>query len=314
VAEANTYITRTEPTRSALLRSRPVPGADTATVLLDKHGQLRHLDRTLTAGEVAWGTPKAVYQVDTTVHTATFELQVPSVEEAFFFTARVVAQWRIIDPRTAVAVNLRDPDVVVSSGVERRLRDVSRGFSIEDNAGAERAAQTLFARMPVQLDHGVGLVSCTVSLSLDGSTRKYLAGRTHAVRERESIKSKHETTQLSNKLAIEQEGSKQLLEAHQAKFAQEMAAQAERHKLELEQMNMQFYAQALSENNLNLIALRLSTNREDVNDVINLFMRQRELDYEGARGMPTRCWRTVWSTSGTSRTSWRGPPRSWPTT
>lgn len=285
MAEANTYITRTEPSRSALLRSRPVPGADTATVILDKRGTLRHLGRPLTAGEVAWDTPKAVYLVDTTVHTANFELHPPAEEEAFSFTARVVAQWRILDPTVAVRVNLTEPDVVVIAGVERRLRDITERFSIEDRPGAERAVRTLFAGTPIQLDHGVGLVSCTVTLSLDDSTRSHVASLVEDKRARRSAKSKHETTTLTTDLAIAEKGKNQLLEAQQARFAQEMALQTEKHKLELEQMNMQFYAQALSENNLNLIALRLSTNRDDVNDVINLFMRQRELDYEGARGM-----------------------------
>lgn len=285
MADAKTYITRTEPTRSALLRSRPVPGADTATVLLDKRGQLRRLDRPLTAGEVAWDTPRAIYHVDTTVHTTTFDLRPPSAEEAFSFIARVVAQWRIIDARTAVHVNLTDPEVVVTSGVEQRLRDISRRFSIEDSADAERAAHALFSRMPMPLDHGVGLVSCTVTVSLDANAREHVANRTHTKWERENIQSKHETKQLTDVVDREQDLARQLLEAQQAEFAQTMALQAEKHKLALEKMNMEFYAQALSEDNLNLIALRLSTNRDDVNDVIGLFMRQRELDYEGARGM-----------------------------
>jgi len=285
VADVNPYITRTEPTRGSLLKSRPVPGADSATVFLDKRGRLYGLDRPLTVGEAAWDTPKAVFEVDIAVHPITFELQVPAAEEAFSFNTKVVAHWRIVDPTAAVESNLSNPDLVVRSGVERRLRKISRGFAIEDSADAENAIRAHFAHMPVHLVQGIALVDCMVSLSLDGSTKKHVAARTHAKRERESIKSRHETAQLNTRLSIEQASAQQLLEAQQARFAQEMAAQAEKHKLEIEQMNMQFYSQALGEGNLNLIALRLSSNRDDVNDVINLFMRQRELDYEGARGM-----------------------------
>jgi regulator of protease activity HflC (stomatin/prohibitin superfamily) len=268
-----------------LFKARPVPGADTAVVILDRRGRLHKLDHPLTSGQVAWDTPKAVYQIDTAVHTLSFELQLPAAEEAFFFTANVVAQWRIIDPRAAVESSLSDPDPVLRSGVAQQLRGVSRSFTIEDSAQAEDAIRRSFASMPISLTQGIGLVMCTVSVSLDGSTSKHVASRIHAKRERESIKSKHETTQLNTELAIQQASAKQVLEEQQAMFAQKMAAQEEKHKLELERMNMQFYAQALSEDNLNLIALRLSSNRDDVNDVINLFMRQRELDYEGARGM-----------------------------
>lgn len=285
MADANPFVIRSEPTRSALLRSRPVPGANSATVFLDKRGRLFSLDRPLTPGEVAWDTPRAVFEVDISVHSLSFDLQLPAVEKAFSFQARVVVHWRIADPKAAVEAKLSNPDLVVTSSLEQRLRGITQRFAIEDSAAAENAIRVHLAAMPVPLSQGIALVECVVSLSLDQSTATHVASRTHAIRERETLQSRHETTQLNTTLAIQQGTAQQVLEAQQARFAQEMAAQAERHKLELEQMNMQFYSQALSEGNLNLIALRLSTNRDDVNDVINLFMRQRQLDYEGAKGM-----------------------------
>jgi hypothetical protein len=285
VADTNPYVIRSEPTRSALLKSRPMPGADSATVFLDKRGRLFGLDRPLTPGEVAWDTPRAVFEVDISVHSLTFDLQLPAVEKAFSFQARIVVHWRIADAKAAVEAKLSNPDLVVTSSVEQRLREVSREFAIEDSTAAENAIRAHLSAMPVPLSQGIALVECVVSLSLDRSTESHVASRTHALRQRETLKSIHETTQLNTLLAIEQGTAQQMLETQQATFAQQMAAQAEKHKLEIEQMNMQFYSQALSEGNLNLIALRLSTNRDDVNDVINLFMRQRQLDYEGARGM-----------------------------
>jgi hypothetical protein len=285
VADTNPFVTRSVPTRSALLRHRPVPGADSATVFLDKRGRLFSLDRPLTPGEVAWDTPKAVFEVDTSVHSLSFDLQLPAAEKAFSFQARVVVHWRITDAKAAVEAHLSNPDLVVTSSVEQRLREITQRFAIEDSVAAENAIRVHHAMMPVPLSQGVALVECVVSLSLDQRTSDHVAARTLAMRERETLQSRHETTQLNTTLAIQQGTAQQMLEKQQAQFAQDMATQAERHKLELEQMNMQFYAQALSEGNLNLIALRLSTNRDDVNDVINLFMRQRQLDYEGARGM-----------------------------
>jgi hypothetical protein len=285
VAEARPLISRTELTKSALFRSRPVPGADTATVFLDRRGRLYQVDRPLTPGEVAWDTPKALFEVDTAVHTMAFELQLPAAEEAFSFTAKIVVQWRIGDPRTAVESKLSDPESVIRPGLEQRLRDISRGYPIERSADAERDIRTRFAAGPITLAQGITLVACAISVSLDAGAQSHVASRTHAIRKRERLQSDHDTMQLNTQLAIQQASTKQQLEQQQAMFAQQLAQQEAQHKLLIERMNMEFYSQALNEGNLNLIALRLSTNRDDVNDVINLFMRQRELDYEGARGM-----------------------------
>jgi hypothetical protein len=285
VSDPKPLIRRTEVNRKMLLKSRPVPGADTATVFLDKRGRLFESIRPLTPGEIALDTPKVLFEVDTAVHTLTFESQLPAEEQAFNFGAKVVAHWRIGDPKTAVESNLSDPESVVRPGIERQLRKISRAYPIEAGADAEQEMQRHFTGGPAPLTQGVVLVQCDVTLRLDKSTEGHIASRTHAERKRERLESEHRTTQLDTTLAIEQASAKQILEQQKAMFAQKLAAQEEQHRLDVERMKMEFYSQALSEGNMNLIALRLSSNREDVNDVINLFMRQRELDYEGARGM-----------------------------
>jgi hypothetical protein len=285
VDEDNSFITRLEVSRSGLLKSRPIPGADIATVFLSKRGKLYNLDRPLTSGEIAWDTPTLLFEVDTAVHVTTFELQLPAEEEAFNFGARVVAHWRIGDPEAAVKNKLSEPERLVKPSVEEQLREISRYYPIERSADAEREIKKHFASGPILLVQGVTLMRCMVSLRLDKSTIGHVASRTHAMRKRERLADDHQTSQLDIKHALEQASIKQQLEQQEATFSQLLAAQKEEHDLKLERMKMDFYSQALSEGNLNLIALRLSSNRDDVKDVINLFMRQRELDYEGARGM-----------------------------
>jgi hypothetical protein len=285
MADDAPLVVRTELNRTALLKSPPMSSADSALVFLDKAGRLHDLGRPLTRGEMAWHTPKAVFEVDTAVRTTSFELELPAEEEAFTFTAKVVVHWRVTDVMTAVRCGLTNAELVIRSAVEKGLRRISRAHPIEHSAAAEAAIRAHLDRGPVKLEQGLSLVGGVVSLHLDDDTRRHIAARTSRERTREVIQGEHETAELRAKLDIKQEFSRQELEVQRAKFALQMADQEERHKLALEQMKMQFYSQALSEGNLNLIALRLSSNREDVNDVINLFMRQRQLDYEGARGM-----------------------------
>src|SRR3954447_9719964 len=47
--------------RKALRNRRPSPGADLATVYLDKHGKLHHRKTALTGGEAFLDAPRGVY-------------------------------------------------------------------------------------------------------------------------------------------------------------------------------------------------------------------------------------------------------------
>ncbi|SMD26208.1 hypothetical protein [Kibdelosporangium aridum] len=285
MSEPKPLINRAELSKADMWRSRPVPGADVAIILLDKRGNLYESTRALTAGEIAWDTPKASFEVDISMHTTKFELQLPAAEEAFSFSAKIVAHWRVDDPREAVRSKLSDAEEVVKPTVEGQLREISRSYPIERNAAAEDAIRKHFTGRSVRLSHGLLLVACETTLQMDTSTHGHMASRTFAERARERLLSDHKTTTLDTTLTIELEQTKQLLEEQRATFAQRLAAKEEEHKLELLQKNIEFYAQALNAGSLNLVALRLAANPDEVKEVLNVLVEQRQLDFEGARGM-----------------------------
>jgi hypothetical protein len=59
----------------------------------------------------------------------------------------------------------------------------------------------------------------------------------------------------------------------------------QRHELEMKQERMKVYADALRADDLNLLALRLADNSEDVNEVINMIMDQRKLEFDSANAV-----------------------------
>ena len=89
-----------------MFRNRPVPSADRATVFLDRNGHYHHLTEQLPLG----GIPglRTLFLVDTSVFNHQFRFELPSHEQAFFFQAEVVVNWRITDPVEAARTNLDD--------------------------------------------------------------------------------------------------------------------------------------------------------------------------------------------------------------
>jgi hypothetical protein len=133
----------------------------------------------------------------------------------------------------------------------------------------------------------VFVTRCTVELSLDEQTQEHVASRTFAVRSRETRDLEHEAAKQESMLSQREALLSNQLERQTAEHLQELAEMAEKHERQLLEERMAFYANALAGGNFNLIALKLADSNEDVDEVIGLIMRQRNLDFEGARGMLT---------------------------
>jgi len=229
-----------------------------------------------------------LYQVDTAEHQSTYTLELPAKEDALGFRAQIQATWGVTDPCEAVNTKLTDADPLVRPHLEHTLRAISRTFSVEQRQDAERAMLNHFASNgPERLPQGVSLIRCALTLDLDESTSQHLRGRVQHRRTQETRFNEHDIRVQDTSLTIEEDKRLQQLKKQQADFDLERKRAEEEHRLELEKMRMSFYVDALNAGHMNLIALRLASNREDVNDVISLFMNQRQVDYEAARGMLT---------------------------
>ncbi|MET8756656.1 hypothetical protein [Lentzea sp. NPDC004782] len=260
--------------------NRPISGGEFASVYLSRRSELLH--RPVNWAEAS--TMRAVYLVDTSVHVSPYRIDLPTQEDTFSFIGEVLAHWQVEDPCEAVRTSLADADPVVRGHLVKTLRDLSRGFSIEDRANAEVAASRQLS-VPTQLPQGLLLRECTVTLSLDADTKTILQGRKRHEWATQTRKREHDArTRDSQLLAIEQKMEMQL-EANRADFELQRKQLEEEHRMHLEKLRMEHYSKALTDGPMALVALRLANRPEDVNEVIAMFMQQYKLDFEAARGM-----------------------------
>ncbi|MGW3107692.1 hypothetical protein [Streptomyces sp. NPDC001100] len=94
--------------------------------------------------QVAVSHYTAVYEVDMGIHPVTEELQLPSANDAFQFTAEVDLSWQVRDPVLFIRSNHRDvPDLLLGE-IRRAARPVTRRSVMKDSA---RAEEELLARL-----------------------------------------------------------------------------------------------------------------------------------------------------------------------
>jgi hypothetical protein len=272
--------------RAALRALRVSSEGPVTTVFRDDRRDWYVPTRPPTAADIMLRPPKAVYTVDTAEHPERFDVELPSREEAFFFRAAVAVVWQVRDAVAAVATGLSHPEETYRPQVDSVLRRVARTYSIESSAAAERAMNDEFA-VPLPTSQGVVVTRCNVELSLDEQTQEHVASRTLAERSRETRDLEHEAVKQESELSQREALLSNQLELQAAEHQQELAEMAGKHERQLLEERMGFYANALAGGNFNLIALKLADSNEDVDDVISLIMRQRNLDFDGARGMLT---------------------------
>jgi hypothetical protein len=258
--------------RADLRRINPVSSGHTAIVYLNKRGAYVVGAGRLTMGEIWWNTPKEIYAVDVAPHSDSFVVGLPSAEEAFSFAATVRVTWRVCDPVAAVRGKLDDPNVAVRQYVEERLREQTRSFDVENSAAAERHINLQYGDRTVPVSDAVEITRCSVVLTLDESTSEHIRNRTMVVREREKLRHDKETEAHAHEVKLQQTMNEQ-----------ELQRLTEKHDLALKKQRMEFYADAISTGSHNVLALRLAGHGEDVNDVIQLLMKQQSLEFEGAR-------------------------------
>ncbi|GAA3861614.1 hypothetical protein GCM10022243_29750 [Saccharothrix violaceirubra] len=247
--------------RSALRKLNPAGSEHTAVVYLTKRGEYERVVGRLTMAEIWLRTPKELFTVATSPQEDTFDLRLPSREEAFSFAASVRATWRVTDPVAAVKAQLTDPSPGVRRLLEERLREHTRGFDVEGNAEAERRFNLDYADRAVVVSDAVTITGCTVVLNLDEATTAHIADRTLVVRERQ--KHEYDKERDERKREREREDTK--------------------HDLALQETRMKQYADALQSGDHNALALLLAGHGEDANAVVQIIMQQRQLEHSAAR-------------------------------
>lgn len=260
--------------RTNLRRVNPTSSGHSAIVYLPKQGPYVISTSRMTMGELWLSTPREVYEVDLSPHDETYEMQVPSLEEAFFFSAKVRVVWQVSNPIEAVRSRLVKPQHAIELYLEPRLREITRQFDVENSAAAERQINHQYSGREIPVSEAVVVKNCSVILILDTLASEHIIKRTTHQRDLEKIAMSK----------VEEEHTHQV-EMQRAEYEQRLEEMKQRHELELKQQRMEAYADALRAGELNLIALRLADNSKDVNEVINMIMEQRKLEFDSAHAV-----------------------------
>ncbi|AXX28283.1 hypothetical protein KCV87_15740 [Actinosynnema pretiosum subsp. pretiosum] len=267
-----------------LFKSRPVPRSDRATVYLDRNGQYHHMTRQLLVGD-GLGM-RALFLVDTSVVNRTLVLDTPSQERAYQFTASVTASWQVTDPVEVVRTNLLDAEFLVRKHITRKLHDVTTRHPIEEIGAAEAEVRAVFGSGSRRnLGQGLALLDCEVRLRLDEGAANEVRRRKERIRHLDQRILEHDLHQREAKLRSAELAAQAAVNAQQAEYDRARERRQQLHEQEMRLSDMAHYANAIRNDELNLVALRLSQNPGDAKEVLAMFMQQRKLDFESARGV-----------------------------
>ncbi|MFE7719706.1 hypothetical protein ACFU44_11775 [Nocardia rhizosphaerihabitans] len=240
------------------------------------------IDRRLSASEVFYSPPAGVFWVDVGVHHESNQYELPTAEGVFNFIAEVDVSWRVGDPVQAVDDRAASGEAVYRPFLEQELRRISREFGLDQFSQAELRINGHFADRTIELPCGITLLSCVVKLAPESSTHSHLRQATYDRRKEQRRAAEHESLLRTGLLKQTENETRHDLALQSTRHDHEIAELEERHRLELEQLRMSFYTEALQSGDLGVLTFRLSANRDDVDDVIQLMMRQRKLDFETA--------------------------------
>lgn len=280
--------------RAALRTVGVSTGRGRTTVVDDPRLGLHAPSRPPTQMELMLSAPRAVFTVDTAEHDVSWTLVLPSSDRPHAFSATVFVTWRVTDPVEAVRSGLDDPGAVCAAYLDPVLRQAAAGFRIGDSTQLNAHLDRLGLARP--LSNGVSLVRFGVRVQLDGATRQHLEEMEKRRRAREIRAEDHlgvvqdrsllfTEAEFQQRLDMQRSQFEQYLELQKAEADNRLRLANEANARQIEGDRMRFYAEALQGGDLNLIALRLSSNREEVQAVIGLFMQQRQLSFDQAHGV-----------------------------
>lgn len=247
---ADGKIVRTmEVSRASLRNVNPTSSGHTAIVYLTRRGTYELATSRLTMGERWLDTPNEMYSVDLTTHDDVLTLELPSREEAFRFPATVNVSWRVSDPIIAVRTGLNDPVGQIKRYLEGQLRTITRKFSLDENPQAEAEINTSYQGKPIVISSALVIERCSVLIDSEEGLRKHV---------NELRNTEHE---------------------------RQLSMLKEQNELALKEQRMTMYANALRNDNLNMLALVLDGHGEDAKEVVKLVLSQKDKSTQEAHAV-----------------------------
>jgi hypothetical protein len=247
----NPIIGKEEVSRLRLFHPRPTPEPGVALVLFREGQPLVTLspgDR-LTAGEVRWGNYKAVYRVDVTEHSFSFNCTLPCESDAFDFHAEVQVTCSVDAPATIVERNVTDARAVLEPLIVGTMRSISRGYCVEESAAAERAITRAIEDESYNV--GLELNRLVVKLSLEEDARAHIRTMKQIERDKERERREAELERLRDELEVERM-----------------------------RVKMDFYGPLIEGGHWQMLALQLTNHPEDVAAVAQMLSQQRQAEMD----------------------------------
>ncbi|WP_280415070.1 hypothetical protein [Nocardia carnea] len=266
-------------------RFRPQSDGYWLTVSLDRNGGLAPIDRKPLA--IFGARPAGIFWVNVAVHHASFEVEVPSAENALSFLVQTHLSWRITDPIAAIRDNVRAAEFVYRPIVEQNLRALSCQFGIDRFLDAEVQINAFFAVGTIELGHGLTLLSCRVQVRPDAETLGHLRSRTFDERTAERRRAEHQHLLRDIELKHSENDAGQNLKLQSAQFEHEVAEAKGQNYIVREQHRMDHYLRVLQEGDLGMFALQLASRRDDVGQVIQQLIVQHNLNRQTAQEIIT---------------------------
>jgi hypothetical protein len=159
-------VTRVELGRLPFKR-RPIAEPGTRLVFQLANGALVCPDHPYTSGETWFRGPKAAYVVDTGVHDASFETELPSAAPAVYFTATISYRWQVHDPARVVRDGVTDPSAESRAHLEHWLPTITCAFPPDQTLQATHAVQGRMGHAPIDLERGIRIGNLHVALRMD---------------------------------------------------------------------------------------------------------------------------------------------------
>jgi hypothetical protein len=168
-----------DPLGAAMYRKRPVAPAGMDVVCMLADGSL------VSASQLGkLGNYRRRYDVNTADHFHSEVITLPARNDAFDFQGSMDIGWRVTDAVTVVERNVSDGLALVRSTLLTQMRQISRGYDVEQCAAADEKINRRLGGASISLPEGITVHRFAVHLTLDAQTREYLQkSRNHVYEE-----------------------------------------------------------------------------------------------------------------------------------
>jgi hypothetical protein len=227
-------------------------------------------EKTLTWGESRWNYT-LFHKVDLTEQRLAFQCNTPCAEDGFQFDVEVSFLCKVSQPKVIVEFKITDVAMSIKSAVEDRIRTISRNHQVEQSQAAEEAMRKIVP--DIIHKSGFDVKNFTIKVLLPEEATGWIQDKTRTEKEAEIEKIKI-TKGLENQLL------RQNLEQKMELKREKLNMKIQNQKMEMQKQKVAFYNSMLQSGQLQLLALQLAQNPEDVQSVILALNQQKQMQRE----------------------------------